>query len=138
MRITYISALLLPAVLACGPVARQVDSNETLPFNYTQGNDPPAAPETQGYFINHLSLLVSNLTATREWYGEVLGLRHIFTFQLSPSYSLMYMGHSQGGRNGTGYQTGLEMTRDKNNMAGLMEFHEYKVSFYTVTLNWQS
>lgn len=31
------------------------------------------------------------------------------------------MGHSHGGRNGTGYQTAAEMTREKNNIEGLIE-----------------
>jgi lactoylglutathione lyase len=49
-------------------------------------------------------------------------MRHIFTAQLSPTYSITYMGHSQGGRNGTSYQSGPELLRDKNNLAGLIEF----------------
>jgi lactoylglutathione lyase len=32
------------------------------------------------------------------------------------------MGHNQGGRNGTGFQTGGELLRNKNNAAGLLEF----------------
>jgi lactoylglutathione lyase len=40
-----------------------------------------------------------------------------------------YMGHSQGGRNGTGYQTTEEMIRNKPNSAGLLEF----VYFHTST-----
>ncbi|KAF2183936.1 Glyoxalase/Bleomycin resistance protein/Dihydroxybiphenyl dioxygenase [Zopfia rhizophila CBS 207.26] len=107
---------------------RQADTNDTLPFKLTVGNDPPANPATQGYFINHICLLASNLTASRQWYSEVLGMRHIFTFDVSPNYAIMYMGHAQGGRNGTGFQTGAEMVRDKNNMAGLLELQSYKKS----------
>ncbi len=32
------------------------------------------------------------------------------------------MGFSHGGKNGTGYQTGEELTREKNNSEGLIEF----------------
>lgn len=32
------------------------------------------------------------------------------------------MGFSHGGKNGTGYQTGDELTREKNNSEGLIEF----------------
>jgi lactoylglutathione lyase len=46
----------------------------------------------------------------------------MFTIQLSPHYSVTYMGHAQGGRNGTGFQTGEELLRNKNNAAGLLEF----------------
>jgi hypothetical protein len=52
----------------------------------------------------------------------------MFTVELSNKYTIMYMGHSQGGRNGRGYQEGKELARDKNNLAGLIEFVEYKVS----------
>lgn len=101
-----------------------------MPLRLIPGNDPPADPATQSYFINHIALLVSDLNRTREWYSTVLGMRHIFTMELSPEYALMYMGHSQAGRNGMGYQTGAEMARDKNNMAGLVEFQYYSVSGY--------
>ena len=33
-----------------------------------------------------------------------------------------YMSLSHGGKNGTGYQTGEELTREKNNSEGLIEF----------------
>jgi catechol-2,3-dioxygenase len=101
--------------------------NTTPPFVYTEGNDPPADPATKSYFSNHIGLLVSDLTATRQWYSDVLGMRHIFTVDVSPSYSVMYMGHSQGGKNGSGYQTGQEMARDRGNLAGLVEFIWNKV-----------
>ena len=42
---------------------------------------------------------------------------------------VMYMAHSQAGRNGRGYQTGAELERDKNNLGGLVEFVQYKVGF---------
>jgi lactoylglutathione lyase len=106
-------------------MARQ--ANATSSFKFTPGDDGPADVATTGYFVNHVALLVSNMTATREWYTKVFGMRHIFTVDLSEYYQIMYMGHSQGGRNGTGFQSGAEMNRDKNNMAGLMEFQTYKV-----------
>lgn len=56
-------------------------------------------------------------------------MRHIFTVDLSEDFAIMYMGHAQGGRNGTGFQTGAEMARDKNNMAGLVELQVNKVRF---------
>lgn len=130
MKLSSISALLLPTALACNHanMARQAEGNETMPFKYIQGEDPPADPATKGYFINHVALMVSDVNRTRTWYSDVLGMRHIFTAEMSPEYTIMYMAHSQGGRNGTGYQTGLEMARDKNNMAGLIEFQQYTVS----------
>ena len=112
--------LSIPSAYACALEARQ-DNAEFL----TIGQDGPADQETLGYYLNHLSLIVSNLTASVEFYGNVLGMRHIFTAQLSPSYSVTYMGHAQGGRNGTGYQTGEELLRDKNNAGGLLEFQYF-------------
>jgi lactoylglutathione lyase len=98
-----------------------------MPIQYIQGDDPPADPATRSYFSNHVSFMVSDLAASRQWYGDVLGMRHIFTFELSSDYSIMYMGHSQGGKNGTGYQSGREMARDKTNMTGLIELVWYRV-----------
>jgi lactoylglutathione lyase len=91
----------------------------------TVGKDGPADQETIGYSLNHLSLIVSNLTASIDFYGNVLGMRHIFTAQLSPSCSITYMGHAHGGKNGTGYQTGEELLREKNNAAGMLEFQYF-------------
>lgn len=38
------------------------------------------------------------------------------------------MGYAQGGRNGTGFQTGAEMAVAKNNMYGLLELVQFNVS----------
>ncbi|KAI1611087.1 Glyoxalase/Bleomycin resistance protein/Dihydroxybiphenyl dioxygenase [Exophiala viscosa] len=109
------------ALAAQGVHSCALESRQTSADFLTIGDDGPADPETLGFAINHLSLIVRNLTASQHFYSKVLGMRHIFTAQLSPSYSVTYMGHAQGGRNGTGYQTGQEMLRDKNNAAGLLE-----------------
>lgn len=129
MKLSCLSALLLPWALACNHenMVRQAATNETAPFKYIPGTDGPADPATKGYFINHAALHVSDVSRTREWYSTVLGMRHVFTAELSSEYTIMYMAHNQGGRNGTGYQTGAEMLRDKNNMAGMVEFVYYSV-----------
>lgn len=114
-------ALAAQVTHACNLKARQESSGNSSDF-FTVGSDPPADPETLGFSLNHLSLIVSNLTASKTFYGDVLGMRHLFTAHLSPHYSITYMGHASGGRNGTGYQTGAELLRDKNNAAGLLEF----------------
>ncbi|KAF2029846.1 hypothetical protein EK21DRAFT_89446 [Setomelanomma holmii] len=126
MKVTYFSAFLVSSACAYGNKARRESSNGIPPWSYIQGDDPPADPATKGYFVNHFGMLASNLTATRQWYSKVLGVRHIFTMDVSSEFSVLYMGHSQGGRNGAGYQTGLEMARDKNNMDGLIKFVSYK------------
>ncbi|PVI01822.1 Glyoxalase/Bleomycin resistance protein/Dihydroxybiphenyl dioxygenase, partial [Periconia macrospinosa] len=118
------SLILAFPVLSCdhANIARRASENSTIPLkNFIPGDDPPANPATMGYFINHIALQVSNVTRSREWYSNVLGMRHIFTVEISPNFTITYMGHSQGGRNGTGYQTGGELLRDKNNLAGLVE-----------------
>lgn len=116
-------ALAIHGVHACSLESRQ-DSSDFLKI----GNDGPADEETIGFNINHLSLIVRNLTASQEFYSKVLGLRHIFTAQLTPSYSVTYMGHAHGGKNGTGYQTGQELLREKNNAGGLLEFQYFQNS----------
>jgi lactoylglutathione lyase len=40
---------------------------------------------------------------------------------LQEHFSVSYMGHSHGGRNGTGYQTSETMTIEKNNREGMLE-----------------
>lgn len=120
--LTWSLALAATYSSACNLEARQDDAAATDNGFFAIGTDGPAQPETLGFFLNHLSLIVSNLTASKEFYGNVLGMRHIFTAQLSPHYSVTYMGHAQGGRNGTAFQTGEELLRNKNNAAGLLEF----------------
>ena len=49
-------------------------------------------------------------------------MRHIFTYHATPYFKIAYVGHIAGGYNGSGYQTPLELNRQKNNMKGLLEF----------------
>ena len=72
--------------------------------------------------MNHFSLLVNDIDATMHFYGKVLGMRHIFTYHATPTYDIVYMGYSHGGKNGTGFQTGQELYREKPNIEGLIEF----------------
>ena len=78
--------------------------------------------ETVGYNINHIGLNVANLTASLHFYVDLIGMRHIFTYHATPYFKIAYIGHIAGGYNGTGYQTPLELNRQKNNMKGLIEF----------------
>ena len=124
----FVSTLLFASSLACNhEIAARQEGNASLPFTYTPGDDPPADTDTVSYFVNHVGINVANLTRTSEWYSRVVGMRHVFTIDLEGGFSFMYMAHSQGGRNGTGFQTGAEMQRDKNNMAGMIEFQSYTV-----------
>lgn len=75
-----------PLALSCN-IPAQSNSSVPWPFNITHGTDCPADPATTSYFINHVGFVVSNLTATRDWYREVLGMRHVFTVDLSSEYS---------------------------------------------------
>ncbi|KAI9667442.1 MAG: hypothetical protein M1821_000258 [Bathelium mastoideum] len=90
-------------------------------FNITYGDSTPQPPETVGYNLNHLAIIVPNLTATLDFYINALGFRELFTVPLNDDYSFTYLSYPQGGRNGTGYQTAQEMTREKNNSEGLLE-----------------
>ncbi|KAI8233343.1 Lactoylglutathione lyase [Colletotrichum sp. SAR 10_96] len=97
-------------------------TNGTIQYPYPElGTDDPADYATTGYFINHLCINVKNLTASVDFYSNVFGLRKIFTLHVTEHYSITYMGHSHGGKNGTGYQTTLELNREKNNAEGLIE-----------------
>jgi lactoylglutathione lyase len=103
---------------ACSPPP----ATNTSVFPHTiRGPDVYPDPETLGYQINHLSLSVKNLTRAVDFYTSVFGLRHMFTAQLTPSVSFTYLGHSAGGKNGTGWQSTEELVRTKNNAQGLLE-----------------
>jgi lactoylglutathione lyase len=114
------------------PLSENSTSNGATTFpNMILGDDGPADSATIGYNLNHISLLSSNLTATRAFYGKIIGMRHLFTYQASADYEIMYMGHAQGGKNGSGYQTGEELRREKQNMQGLIEFISLKVGHHS-------
>ena len=118
---TIFVALFIQNVLSCAPPLRRDSTNNTsFPFVET-GSDDPSDPETTGYFINHFALNTNNLTRSVDFYTRIFGLRHIFTYHLTEHLSVTYLGHSQGGRNGTGYQTTAELLRNKQNSAGLIE-----------------
>ncbi|PSN74685.1 hypothetical protein BS50DRAFT_615524 [Corynespora cassiicola Philippines] len=113
----------ISATLSCAPpIRRQDDSTQsTYPFAEI-GSDDPADPVTTGYFFNHFSLNTNNLTRSVDFYTRVFGMRHMFTYHLTEHLSVTYLGHSQGGRNGSAYQTAEELLRNKQNSAGLLEF----------------
>ena len=90
-------------------------------LNITLGDSSPQPPATVGYDLNHLAITVPNITETLDFYINALGFREIFTVPLTDKVSFTYLGYPQGGRNGTGYQTAQEMTREKNNVEGLLE-----------------
>ncbi|KAH7253519.1 uncharacterized protein BKA55DRAFT_510966 [Fusarium redolens] len=87
------------------------------------GTDEPADWATTGYFINHFAISTRNLTASVDFYSRVLGFRKMFTLHVSKTYSITYLAHAHGGKNGTGYQTALELNREKNNAQGLLEIY---------------
>jgi lactoylglutathione lyase len=111
----------IPSINACALHAREVASDENQYPIALPGDDEPADPATLGYFSNHLCINARNATESIRWYKEAFGLRLIFRLQVSEHFSISYMGHAQGGRNSTGYQTSAEMNREKNNMGGLLE-----------------
>jgi lactoylglutathione lyase len=115
---TLLYTAAIPAALGCGLHTRQADNSKNIQF----GSDAPSDPATTGFFMNHLSLNVDNVTRSIEFYSQNFGFRHLFTYNLSPHVSFTYMSHSQGGRNGSSYQTVEEMIRQKNNNAGHLEF----------------
>jgi lactoylglutathione lyase len=86
-----------PAIFASNPPQNILSTADIYLF-VTVGTDLPADIATRGYTINHTALLVRNLTETKHFYGDVLGMRHLITFNVSASYTVMVMAHSQGGK----------------------------------------
>jgi lactoylglutathione lyase len=126
---TVLTTLLLSAsAFACGPLPRSASpdpANNKAPApaypKLLPGDDKESSPATAGYFINHLCINVGNMTESVNWYNKAFGLRTMFSMQVSEHFAVTYMGRSHGGRNGTGYQTAEELTREKNNIEGLIE-----------------
>lgn len=120
---TLYAASLVPQALTCGGLhARQENVTDDSGFPYViPGDDTPSDPVSVGNFVNHLGLNVRNATASIEWYTRAFGMRHMFTEQVSEHFSISFMAHSQGGRNGSGYQTTEELLRDQRNNVGLLE-----------------
>ena len=120
MRVTTALLLsLLPTALSLVPPLRRRSTNSTSKIEI--GPDDPTDPETTGYFINYLSLNTNNLTRSMDFYTTVFGMRFMFTYHITEYISITYMGYSQGGRNGSAYQTTREMIRNKQNAAGMIE-----------------
>lgn len=82
-----------------------------------EGSDPA----TIGYQLNHAILNVRNLTRSLDFYNHIFGMRHMYTVQITEHFYTAYMGHSSGGRNGTGHQTTDELIRNQANSQGLLE-----------------
>ncbi|SPJ86738.1 uncharacterized protein FTOL_11763 [Fusarium torulosum] len=126
VRLPVLPYLLFGAQLLCSVTPHSILNIQPREGQYPYpvlGTDEASNLLTIGYFINHLAITTRNLTASVEFYSDVLGFRKLFTLQLSKTYSITYLGHAQGGRNGTGYQTALEMNREKNNAQGLIEIY---------------
>ena len=90
----HLNQMLASLALIASQIVQSAQAQQ-LPHGMTIGNDGPADEETRGFWTNHIGLDVRNLTTSKEFYGDVLGMRHIFTIQYTPSYSLTYMGFAQ-------------------------------------------
>lgn len=112
--ITAFLSFMSITIRACAP---PVNASEAFKI----GQDGPADAATLGYSLNHFSLLVNDLEASTRFYTKILGMRHVFTFQATPEYSINYLSYSQGGSNGTGYQTGEALFAQKTNTMGQLE-----------------
>jgi lactoylglutathione lyase len=124
MFLSLLLSLVLPSpTIACAghALAARASNGSSANGQFTVGNDGPAPVATLGYTLNHFGLLVNDLDAMMSFYGEVLGMRHVFTYSTT-FFDIVYMGYSHGGKNGTGFETGEELFREKTNTEGLLEF----------------
>ena len=117
--------LLLPFVSPHAPHLSRRDTNSTV-AGQVVGTDPPQPPSTYGYSVNHVALQVSNITETRAFWGDVLGLRFIFSFLVANGDKtgnnlVTYMGYPYGDGQ-IGNQTGAELLSNIHNRDGLVEF----------------
>jgi lactoylglutathione lyase len=138
LTILFLTSIFLTPTLTCSPAEivaksthhkRQTASGTPLYPTFTIASDPPAPPATLGFRLAHIALFVNDLTTTKHFYGDILGMREIFRIDATADYSVMYMGHAQGGLNGTGFMEGSEMMRELYNLGGLVEFICPRVCF---------
>jgi lactoylglutathione lyase len=124
MLCTYLTLALgsISAVSACAGDLHNLGKRQNT---LAVGTDDPQPHETKGYMFNHVGISTRNLTASKHFYGTVLGMRTVFTLTLTPTYSVTYMSYEHGGANGTGYQSAEEMMREKNNGHGLVSILEF-------------
>jgi lactoylglutathione lyase len=116
-----LAAHLFAPVFACDMSMADISDNSTSSSPQMVIGPEGSDPDTTGYNINHFALNVRNLTRSLEFYTQVFGMRHMFTLAMSEHYSITYMAHSSGGKNGTGYQTTQELIRNQHNSQGLLE-----------------
>ncbi|CAG7922030.1 unnamed protein product [Penicillium olsonii] len=119
----YLLAL-ATAATACNPTRRDIDGSGT----FIIGTDGPAPAATLGFALNHIGLVTTHLDEMKAFYGDILGMRLLFDAHITPEYTVTYMGYAQGGRNGTGFQSGAELAAAKNNLWGLLELQQFNVS----------
>jgi lactoylglutathione lyase len=119
MQLKPLVALATVLPLAMAFVPRQDEPAAENPM--TLGPDTPTDQATIGYNINAITLNTNNLTRSIEWYRDVFGMRHMFTYKATDILSVALLGHSAGGRNHSAYQTTQELIRFKNNEGGKME-----------------
>lgn len=120
----YPLAFIIQTTNACNPTRRDIDGSDT----FIIGNDGPAPAATLGFATNHIGLVTTRLAQMKDFYREVLGMRLLFDAHITPEYTVTYLGYSQGGRNGTGFQSGAELAAAKNNLWGLLELQQFNVS----------
>ena len=119
-----LTLLTIHTTTACNPTRRDIDGADA----FVIGTDGPAPAATLGFAMNHIGLLTTNLTGMKNFYGDILGMRLLFDAHITPEYTVTYMGYAQGGRNGTGFQSGAELATAKNNLWGLLELQQFSVS----------
>jgi len=77
-------------IMACQPDFSVANKTEGYP-QVISGTDGPADAATSGFVINHFSLIVNDLAESRYFYGEILGMRHMFTYEASAGLAFMYV-----------------------------------------------
>ncbi|KAF2264021.1 hypothetical protein CC78DRAFT_580762 [Lojkania enalia] len=74
---------------------------------------------------NQQNQAVNDVEVSHKWYSDVLGMRHVFTFDVTPDITIMYMAHAEAREDGT-FETGEELLKRKNRTKGLIELMVYK------------
>ncbi|RYP33717.1 hypothetical protein DL767_004646 [Monosporascus sp. MG133] len=126
--LNYTLNLLFAAAIACqAPFASRSDTDSPK-FPIVNMGPEGADPTTTGFYLNHVGLHVRDLDRSLKFYNSVFGFRHMYTVQVSEHFYFAYMGHSSGGKNGTGYQTTPDLVAQQVNSQGLLELIYAEVS----------
>lgn len=137
LRSLFIASFLLLTHLLSSSLACTYDPTASTNASYNSFYFPPSCnPRAAftGYGINHLALIVHDITRSLDFYTRAAGLSHLFTYTPAGAefVKIVYMGHNNNNTAIDGpFASCEEFTAQKNSIKGLLELLYLENSTYT-------